>query len=101
MDTVAQRDSWGKLVAAGDDTRGTLFPPVLGPAPSRARSFRSNVGAAPQAGGLFEADVSNLDELNNVLPSSNNRVVTTIASRCEGGLQGLGQACLPENLLGT
>jgi hypothetical protein len=28
----------------------------------------------------FRADVSNLDELDNVVPSSNNSVVTTVAS---------------------
>jgi hypothetical protein len=28
----------------------------------------------------FRADVSNLDKLDNVVPSSNNSVVTTVAS---------------------
>jgi hypothetical protein len=36
-----------------------------------------------KAGGRLKADVSNFDELDNVVPSLNNRVVTTVASRCE------------------
>ena len=77
MDTVALRDSWGKVVAAGDDTRGTSIRTC-----SRAVSD-PDVGAARQAGGRLKADVSNLDELDNVVPSLSNRVVTTVASRCE------------------
>ena len=67
MDTVALRDSWGKVVAAGDDARGTSIRTC-----SRAVSD-PDVGAARQAGGRLKADVSNLDERGRILSLDDQR----------------------------
>jgi hypothetical protein len=77
MDTVALRDSWGRSSPPATIPAVLLFRPVLARFPIQMSEQRD------KAGGRLKADVSNLDELDNVVPSLNNRVVTTVASRCE------------------
>ena len=81
MDTAALAGGgWAKVVESGDDVRCT-FTHLFGVTPVRSMFPIQMSGQRDKLVTALGAVVSNVDELDKVIPSSSSSVVITVAFR--------------------